>query len=347
MEPRLMKLIVYSVISCLIYYSGITMDSVFAWLILSASTLLISLTQNIKLKFIILILYSISAYFYPSLVWGLCLLLLDFDTLLSLFISILAAFIISPYPDSLIQSLIILLTYYLASLTHKLQSVHDDYTVLTNTMQSQGIHENKLREELIHNQEIELEMSVLDERNRIARDIHDNVGHLLSSALLQVGALQTLNRNEAIDPLFLTLKDTLDDGMNSIRMSVHALYRDSYDLDRELQQILNTFTSLEFNYSYQITSNISTPIQATLIYCVKEALTNTVKHSNANTVVMKFTESEHHIYCIVHDNGTFSSPSSSPGIGLASIEKRVRNLNGILNIQTDNGYRLYLSIPKE
>lgn len=347
MNPLIIKLILYGVFTALTFYSGITMDSVLVWLLLSSAMLIVSLIKNQIFKIIILGVYCILAYFYPQLLWGLCLLILDIQNPLGLSIVLGTVIVLNPMPTLLIQALAIILVYAYSILSKSYTQLLHEHTSLNNELQSQGIHENKLRQELIHNQAIELEMSVLDERNRIARDIHDNVGHLLSSSLLQVGALQSLNSNETLDPLFTTLKDTLDDGMNSIRTSVHALYKDSYDLNREISQILTTYTNLDFEYMYQLHSNIPTQVQSTLIYCIKEALTNTTKHSNATSVHLKLTESEHHIYCVIHDNGSISKPSPNPGIGLASIEKRVRNHKGILNFQTQNGYRLYLSIPKE
>ena len=49
------------------------------------------------------------------------------------------------------------------------------------------------------NQDYEIHLATLKERNRIAREIHDNVGHLLSRSLLQTGALQVMNHDKALD----------------------------------------------------------------------------------------------------------------------------------------------------
>lgn len=66
-------------------------------------------------------------------------------------------------------------------------------------------------------------MASLQERNRIAREIHDNVGHMLTRALLQTGALCVCIKEEALLTQLNTLKDTLDDAMTSVRSSVHKL----------------------------------------------------------------------------------------------------------------------------
>lgn len=72
-----------------------------------------------------------------------------------------------------------------------------------------------------------MRLATLNERNRIAREIHDNVGHLLSRSLLQVGALQVVNRDETVRQGLDTMRDTLSGAMDSIRRSVHDLHDES------------------------------------------------------------------------------------------------------------------------
>ena len=347
MDTKYMKLLVYIGIVSLFFYSGITLDSVYIWLILSIVSILLSLFDSAVIRTIITLIYSVFVYFYPDLIWGYSLIAFNFT--LSLFLIPIFIFmtILGELPLVIIQILLTLVTHYYNKQFVFSNILDELYTNLDNSYQTQEIRDNKSREELLHNQEMELELSVLDERNRIARDIHDNVGHLLTSSILQLGALQSINDNPKLDPLYKTLKETLDEGMDSIRTSIHALYRDSYDLDRDIKHIISNFSHLTINYSNNIESIISTQIQSTIVYVVKEALTNTTKHSDSTDVVIKLTESEQHIYCIVQDFGSNILIESNNGIGLSSIEKRIRNINRIINIQTENGFRIYTSIPKE
>ena len=85
-------------------------------------------------------------------------------------------------------------------------------------------------------------MATLKERNRIARDIHDNVGHLLSRSILQIGAAIIINKNEELNLNLNLIKDTLNEAMNSIRNSVHDLHDDSIDLQIEIQKLINNFS---------------------------------------------------------------------------------------------------------
>ena len=62
---------------------------------------------------------------------------------------------------------------------------------------------------LIEKQDAQVYSATLKERNRIAREIHDNVGHLLSRALIQTGAVIAVSRDEQTKPLLLSIKETL------------------------------------------------------------------------------------------------------------------------------------------
>ena len=76
------------------------------------------------------------------------------------------------------------------------------------TKELADILSNKNRHLLVQ-QEQEIRIAILDERNRIAREIHDHVGHLLSSALLQIGAIQAIQKEDKLKEPLQNLRDTL------------------------------------------------------------------------------------------------------------------------------------------
>lgn len=90
---------------------------------------------------------------------------------------------------------------------------------------------------LIEKQDAQVYSATLKERNRIAREIHDNVGHLLSRALIQTGAVIAVSRDEQTKPLLLSIKETLDCAMNNIRNSVHDLHDESVDLEQTVREM--------------------------------------------------------------------------------------------------------------
>ena len=96
-------------------------------------------------------------------------------------------------------------------------------------------------QELMDRQDSDLHAATLTERNRIAREIHDSVGHLLSSALLQLGALLVQARGTRSEEGLGTLRETLTEAMNSIRASVHDLRDESVDLQAQLRLLTENF----------------------------------------------------------------------------------------------------------
>lgn len=80
----------------------------------------------------------------------------------------------------------------------------------------------------------EIRIATLSERNRIAREIHDNVGHMLSRAILQLGAIMTVYRKDTIYDNLVPIKYSLDTAMNNIRESVHDLHKDGLMLKKQL-----------------------------------------------------------------------------------------------------------------
>ena len=80
---------------------------------------------------------------------------------------------------------------------------------------------------LAEKQNSEIYAATLRERNRIAREIHDNVGHVLSRTILLTGAARAINKDQNLDSLLKGLDNSLNSAMDSIRSSVHDLHDDA------------------------------------------------------------------------------------------------------------------------
>ena len=120
-------------------------------------------------------------------------------------------------------------------------------------------------------QNYEIYAATLRERNRIAREIHDNVGHLLSRTILLTGAAKTLNRDKNMESLLEGLDTSLNSAMNSIRSSVHNLHDESETLREIAEGIIKDFENCTMEY------DMSEIIPNKIKYCfaaiIKEALT--------------------------------------------------------------------------
>lgn len=236
-----------------------------------------------------------------------------------------------------------LLKYRMVTLT-KMQAEFYDLRDSTKEMSMQLKKQNT---DLLEKQDYEINIATLNERNRIAREIHDNVGHLLSSSILQVGALLAINKEERVKENLLIVNDTLSQAMNSIRTSVHDLYDESIDLHEQVNNIVNKFTFCKLNFDYDIQSNPERKLKYAFISIVKEALTNMIKHSNATEASVMFREHPALYQLIIFDNGTAKKMNSDNGIGLKNITERVDSFRGNINISTKNGFEIFISIPKK
>ena len=221
--------------------------------------------------------------------------------------------------------------------------------VLFDNATEQQLALRRQNEKLLQSQNDEIYIATLQERNRIAREIHDNVGHMLSSSILQVGALLAICRDENLKPILASLKTTLDNAMNSIRNSVHDLHDESVDLKQALTHICEEFTFCALEFNCDVGKNVPKEIKYSFISIVKEALNNVIKHSNATKVTITLREHPGLYQLLIQDNGTTTKPSpdTSPGIGLTNMKDRIDALRGNLHISSEHGFRIFISIPKQ
>lgn len=205
--------------------------------------------------------------------------------------------------------------------------------------------ENKIRE-LTIKQDTEVNLATLNERNRIAREIHDTVGHLLSSSIIQIGAVMATTKEENTKENLNTVKKTLDTGMNSIRNSIHNIHDDSIDLYSQVNTLIDNFNFCTAKLNYEVETNIDIKIKYAIISIIKEALANVIKHSNSDTVTVSIKEHPKLIQLVIVDNGNKIKTDLGNGMGLESIKQRATALNGIINFDSTNGFRIFISFPK-
>lgn len=200
--------------------------------------------------------------------------------------------------------------------------------------------------ELMDKQDYEINIATLNERNRIARDIHDNVGHMLSSSILQIGAMLATINDEKIKKNLRSINTTLSNAMDSIRKSVHNLHEQSIDLKNEINTLVNDFAFCHIELQYDIQSNPDKNLKYCFIAVTKEALSNIIKHSNATHVNITLREHPALYQLIIQDNGSKVNIFDNEGIGLKNISDRVYAFNGNFNIIKSGGFKIFISIPK-
>jgi len=313
----------------------------------------LSYFENYRLKAALIILYTALSCVIPQL--AVFLPLMAYDALFGIY-SWLWVFLVLPIVvlarNAPIESVFLMIVMLALSIMvkyhveqkNKLQAEYNSFTDEAREMSMRLERQNR---ELLENQDNELALAALNERTRIAREIHDNVGHLLSSAILQAGALLMINRDETLKKHLADLKDTLSQAMDNIRTSVHELYNESIDLDAVLKSIVKQFTFCDVNYEYHVYSNPDRKVKYAFISIIKEALSNVMKHSNASLVTILLREHPAFYQLVIRDNGTVERSRTVDGMGLINMADRVNALSGNINITTDIGFQIFITVPKE
>lgn len=240
----------------------------------------------------------------------------------------------------------LLVAYLLNYRTNSLENIKNEYYKLRDNTKEEAMKLSQKNKDLMEKQDYEVNLATLRERNRIARDIHDNVGHLLSRCILQMGALLAINKDETTRDSLRQIKDTMSEAMDSIRSSVHDLHDESMDLEAEIQALLNNFKFCQVEFSYDFNSNLDKNYKYCFIAVIKEALSNIIKHSNATRLTISMREHPAIYQIVLQDNGTDIRFSSENGIGIKNIKDRVASIGGNVNISMENGFRIFVSVPK-
>ena len=207
--------------------------------------------------------------------------------------------------------------------------------------------------ELIQARDDEVYLVRLKERNRIAREIHDNVGHMLTRAILQLGALITICSDETFKEGLNELKNTLDTAMNNIRNSVHDLRDEAIDIPTAIDDITVPLKEdRKLNVEVDISSDVDKDIKYAIIGVFKEAVSNIIKHSTNENVDVTLIEHPAMYQLVIHDYGIKGSSSEEgdsmdlSGMGLDNIRARINGVGGNVLITHNDGFRIFVTIGK-
>jgi signal transduction histidine kinase len=207
---------------------------------------------------------------------------------------------------------------------------------------------SRLRAEVL-TQEMESLATEL-ERKRISRDIHDGLGHTLTTLDIQLELAQKLRiRNpqqalEAIDQAKILTTQCLQD----VRLALHNIRQEPFDLHQSLLVLTDRLRpSLNMHVQLDLPK---LPVQPShQLYCIlQEGLTNIQKHAAANEVHLRGWYDADNLWVQLQDDGQgFESTEIGQGLGLRSMSERAQLLGGNLEVQSNHtqGTCLSLSIP--
>jgi signal transduction histidine kinase len=198
--------------------------------------------------------------------------------------------------------------------------------------------------------------AMLQERNRIAREIHDSLGHSLTAQNIQLAnALLYMRSNLDRSEAFLAeAKKLSSHALQDVRHSVATLRADPLKgkllkvAIAELVKDLEYRTEINFHYQTDIPDRLSNEITSTVYRIVQEALTNMIKHSEATEVKISLQLVVNYLKVQIKDNGTgFDPQENTTGFGIQGMRERTTALGGNFNLVSlpGKGCQVTATIP--
>ena len=241
--------------------------------------------------------------------------------------------------------------------TAQLEREQERMRRIRDKLQERALALEARNRDLADRQDYEVELATLAERARIAREIHDNVGHQLTRASLQTEALRVVHADEPrVAADFADVKRTVDEALQLVRASVHALNDNAADLSVQLERIVEGARSdggpqIELEVMAEhAPANVANCFAAVL----REALSNTIRHACAQTVTVRCMEHPSFYQIIVTDDGAggvqASGRGTAEGMGLASMRERIEALGGTFTAGPRagaGGWRVFATVPKQ
>lgn len=181
------------------------------------------------------------------------------------------------------------------------------------------------------------DQSALQERNRIAREIHDSLGHTLTAQSIQLDSallLQHSNRQEA--SVFLQeAKQLCKQALQEVRQSVATLRTDPLhgqslkNLVEHLIQEFRATTIIEPTCLVNLTQSLPREVVSAYYRVLQEALTNIIRHSAASEVILSLVIRDRLLHLQIQDNGKgFNPEQNSTGFGIQGMKERISALGG-------------------
>ncbi len=198
-----------------------------------------------------------------------------------------------------------------------------------------------------------VKMTETRERNRLAREIHDTLGHALTGIITGIEACTALMdvAPEATKIQLSAIAEVARQGVTDVRRSVKALRPDAlekFDLENAISRTINeicTATSAEIEYICEARLDCFTEDEEDVIYrIVQESITNAIRHGKADYIRISIRREQEMLKIGIKDNG-IGCADIKKGFGLHHMEERLSMLNGSLSYDGRDGFEVKAAIP--
>ena len=194
------------------------------------------------------------------------------------------------------------------------------------------------------------------ERKRIARDIHDSVGHALTGIAAGIDAtlvLIDINKDEAKNQLE-KIQIAVKQGIKDVRKALNRIRPgalNNYTLKESLKKMLKEYADIsriKIDFSYHWGSaDFEKTTEDVVFRIIEESITNSLRHGHASQVSIACTKPEQNTYqMVIKDNG-LGAKKIIPGYGITQMKERVAIINGKISFDGQNGFKIVVDIPVE
>jgi signal transduction histidine kinase len=231
--------------------------------------------------------------------------------------------------------------------------------ILVNALISE--HQSRQKLALAHEQlrqySLRIEdQAILQERNYIAREIHDSLGHTLTAQRIQLENALLFYRTEP-DKTYNYINGAMQltvMAIKEIRQSVSKLRSNplqSEDLESALSLLVKDFSqrsNISLDYTIDISHPLTVDINTAVFRIIQEALTNISKYSTAQQVIINIHSRPGNLYLYIEDNGKgFNPEQNTTGFGIQGMRERATTLGGTFYVDSspDRGCKIQVNIP--
>lgn len=241
--------------------------------------------------------------------------------------------------------------YYIIALIFSLLCIALLFMLLYNRYKAK--QKNKLQTEIIHQQDLATKAVLQaeeDERKRVAVDLHDSVGQILSAVKINLSAMETTIAPESL-PKYDNIMNMVDNACKEVRVIAHNMMPNSL-LKNGLVSAVKEFISQINSDVLKITLNTSglnkrleNNTEMVLYRVVQESVNNVIKHAQASALEIQIIQDEEGVSLTIEDNGKgFDTTKQSEGIGLQNLRSRIAFLKGEIEIQSSPGKGALIAI---
>ena len=205
----------------------------------------------------------------------------------------------------------------------------------------------------VNNLEIQ---TLIEERKRVSREIHDTVGYVLTNIIMMMEAASLLadEKTEKRNKILLTARNQAQKGLTETRAALRHLRHEkivkAYGIDmiEELVSVFQQATGIDIKVEYGNLSGFTNDrIDAIIFRTIQEGMTNAFRHGMATKIRINFWISENILHLTIHDNG-IGANEIIDGIGVAGMRERISDIGGNLEIRNvDDGFKINADIPLE